>query len=495
MGIQGYEFGTIMKKFLKAPNIPMQSDDMEHKKEEDISEWYNELVELAGLCDKRYPVKGLNIWLPYGWKIMQLIDAKIRKMFDDTGHAEVCFPLLIPENEFQKEAEHIKGFSAQVFWVTHAGENPLDIKLVLRPTSETAMYSMFSIWIRSHGDLPMKLYQIVNVFRYETKQTRAFIRVREIHFFESHTCHADAEDAERQIKENVGIMEKLGSALCLPYILHKRPDWDKFAGAVYSLGADLLIGEKTLQIGTIHQYHENFARAYGIMYEDRDGSHKYCHQTTFGLSERLVGAIVGVHGDNSGLILPPSIAPYQVVIVPVPKKELKEKIENYARQIYEALNKEGIRVHIDLRDLRPGNKYYDWELKGVPLRIEVGQKEMEEEKVTVAVRNTKEKITLAKEKLVSDIKSLLDAFASQLYEKARKELEENVHFINSIEEGKNKQGILRFNWCGKEACGIEIEKRLDVSVLGIPVNEKSKHGKCIICGAETDIIADAGRAL
>ncbi|MEM3494056.1 MAG: proline--tRNA ligase [Thermoplasmata archaeon] len=468
---------------------------MEHKKEEDVSEWYNEVVETAGLSDKRYPVKGMNIWLPYGWKIMQLIDRKIREEFDATGHSEVCFPLLIPETEFQKEAEHIKGFSSQVFWVTHAGDNPLDIKLVLRPTSETAMYSMFSIWIRSHADLPLKIYQIVNVFRYETKQTRAFIRVREIHFFEAHTCHTDAEDAERQIREDIRIMENLGKALALPYILHRRPDWDKFAGAVYSLGADLLVGEKALQIGTIHQYHENFAKAYNIRYEDREGNHRYVHQTTFGLSERLVGAVVGVHGDNSGLVLPPAVAPYQVVIVPVPKKEKKEAVEAYAKEIWKLLMEAGIRVHLDLRDLRPGNKYYDWELKGVPVRIEVGEREILENTVTVVRRDTKEKGTIGKVNLAEEMRTLLTKIQEALYEKARRELEAQTHWIGTIEEGKNKKGVLRFNWCGEESCGLEIERLLDVSMLGIPVNVPAKKGKCIICGKETEIVADAGRSL
>ncbi|MCX8173130.1 MAG: proline--tRNA ligase [Thermoplasmata archaeon] len=468
---------------------------MEHKKEVDVSEWYNEVVEAAGLCDKRYPVKGMNIWLPYGWKIMQLIDKKIRKEFDATGHSEVCFPLLIPENEFQKEAEHIKGFSAQVFWVTHAGDNPLDIKLVLRPTSETAMYSMFSIWIRSHADLPLKIYQIVNVFRYETKQTRAFIRVREIHFFEAHTCHADAEGSEGQIKEDIQIMENLGKALALPYILHKRPDWDKFAGAVYSLGADLLAGEKALQIGTIHQYHENFAKAYNILFEDKDGTHRHAHQTTFGLSERLVGAVVGVHGDNSGLILPPEIAPYQVVIVPVPKKEKKEVVEGYAMEIQKLLMDAGIRVHLDLRDLRPGNKYYDWELKGVPLRIEVGERESAGGTVTAVRRDTREKITIAREGLADVVKSLLTKVQADLYERAAKALEANIHWITSIEEGRNRRGILRFNWCGSEDCGMGIEKGLDVSILGIPLNVNARSGRCIVCGKPTEMIADAGRSL
>ncbi len=237
------------------------------KKAEDFSEWYNEIVERANLTDKRYPVKGMNVWTPYGWKIMQAIDSHIRQEFDGTDHQEVYFPLLIPEDQFAKEKEHIKGFDAEVFWVTHAGLNPLDVKLLLRPTSETAMYPIFALWVRSHADLPLKTYQIVNTFRYETKQTRAFIRVREIHFFESHTCHADFEDSERQVKEDFDILTRLASRWCLPYKLLKRTDWDKFPGAFYTVGIDTLLPSgKSLQLGSIHQYRQNFSKPYEIKY-------------------------------------------------------------------------------------------------------------------------------------------------------------------------------------------------------------------------------------
>ena len=197
------------------------------KKDEDFNEWYNEIVELADLCDKRYPIKGMNVWKPYGWKLMNNVDGLIRHEMEKTNHQEVYFPLLIPESFFKKEEEHIEGFGSEVYWITHAGINKLEERWLLRPTSETAMYPMFSLWVRSHTDLPLKTYQIVNTFSYETKQTRAFIRVREIHFFEAHTCHIDFDDAERQIREDKEIAEKLLKNLCLPYILSTRPDWDK----------------------------------------------------------------------------------------------------------------------------------------------------------------------------------------------------------------------------------------------------------------------------
>ncbi|MCD6382836.1 MAG: proline--tRNA ligase, partial [Thermoplasmata archaeon] len=321
---------------------------------ENFPEWYNEIVELSGLVDKRYPIKGMNVWLPYGWELMRNIDRVIREEMKRTSHQEVCFPLLIPKGEFQKEADHIKGFSEEVYWVTHGGSTPLDVPLLLRPTSETAMYPMFSLWVRSHSDLPLKIFQIVNVFRYETKQTRPFIRMREIHFFEAHTCHRDFEDAERQIKEDLEIMENVSKKLCIPYLELLRPEWDKFAGAYYTVGIDTLMPSgRTLQIASIHQYRDNFARAYNITYEDDDGEHRFVHQTTYGMSERLVGAIVGLHGDNRGIVLPPEIAPIQVVIVPIPKKGFRERVEEEARKVKNDLEEGGLRVVVDLRDIRP----------------------------------------------------------------------------------------------------------------------------------------------
>ncbi len=318
------------------------------KKNEDFDEWYNEIVEEADLCDKRYPVKGMNIWKPYGWEIAQNIDMLIRKEMRRTSHKEIYFPLLIPEKLFQKEAEHIEGFGSEVFWVTHAGDNELEERLLLRPTSETALYSIFSLWVRSHADLPLKTFQIVNTFRYETKMTKAFIRVREIHFFEAHTCHKDFEDAEMQIQEDVEIARRFFSMLNLPCIFSKRPDWDKFAGAYYSIGIDVLMPSKrTLQIASIHQYKENFSVPFEIKYEDKDGNHQYCYQTTYGMSERVLGAIIGVHGDEKGIALPSSIAPIQVIIIPIIFKGKKKKVNQECEAVKEELQRYGFRCDVD----------------------------------------------------------------------------------------------------------------------------------------------------
>jgi prolyl-tRNA synthetase len=464
------------------------------KKAEDFSEWYNEIVERANLTDKRYPVKGMNVWTPYGWKIMQAIDSHIRQEFDRTNHQEVCFPLLIPEDQFAKEKEHIKGFDEEVFWVTHAGLNPLDVRLVLRPTSETAMYPIFSLWIRSHADLPLKTYQIVNTFRYETKQTRAFIRVREIHFFESHTCHADFEDAEMQIKEDYRVLEVLAKKWCLPYKLLKRTDWDKFPGAYYTVGIDTLLPSgRSLQLGSIHQYMENFSKPYDIKYEAENGEHRYVHQTTFGMSERLVGAIVATHGDDKGLVLPPDVATNQVVIVPVLAKGETEKVTKASRELFEELKAGGIRVHLDERDLRPGAKYYDWELKGVPLRLELGKRDIEKAKVTFVRRDTGEKMLRDRTHVVRDVRSVLSLIAKEMLERAQKEMDSGIATVDSLDNLPEK--MIRTGWCGGEDCGHEIESRSDRNILGTPVDGEKYSGNCVVCGKPTETPVYLARAM
>ncbi|KAA0015172.1 MAG: proline--tRNA ligase [Thermoplasmata archaeon] len=445
---------------------------------EGFDDWYNEIVEKAELCDKRYPIKGMNVWKPYGWKIMQNIDELIRREMKKTGHDEVYFPLLIPEGFFKKEEEHIKGFSEEVYWVTHAGKNELEERLLLRPTSETALYSIFSLWIRSHADLPLKTFQIVNTFRYETKMTKAFIRVREIHFFEAHTCHVDFDDAERQIKEDLEIANSFFSTLCLPFIASRRPDWDKFAGAYYSIGLDVLMPSlKALQVGSIHQYKENFSKPFEIKYEGVDGKHYYCHQTTYGMSERVLGAIIGVHGDERGIKLPSSIAPIQVVIVPIIFKEHEEKIMEECKKVKEEIEALGISCVLDDRDKTPGSKFYDWEIKGVPLRVEIGPKDIEKNVITLVARDgIKKQIDRAEiEKIGEELKE----YDKRLYDNAKKFLEENIFIIKKLER---KDGILEAPWCGDEKCGKEMEEKLEMKSLGIPLEERECNENCIICG-------------
>ena len=458
--------------------------ETKYKKSEDFNEWYNEIVELADLCDKRYPIKGMNVWRPYGWKLMSHVDKLIRMEMDKTNHQEVMFPLLIPERLFQKEADHIEGFGKEVFWVTHAGHNELEERWLLRPTSETAMYPVFSQWIRSHADLPLKTYQIVNSFRYETKQTRAFIRVREIHFFEAHTCHVDFEDAECQIEQDKQIADRLLKKLCLPYIFNIRPEWDKFAGAYYTISIDVLMPSgRTLQLGSIHQYKDNFSKPYEITYETEEGTHAHCHQTTYGMSERLLGAVVGIHGDDTGLILPPDVAPIQVVIVPIIFKGKEKGVLDACHTVADSLQNKGLRIHVDQRDINPGNKYYDWESKGVPLRIEIGPRDVANNQVVLVSRDTSEKKNISQDELVQTVDIALDEISHRLLNRAKKLLDEKTNVLTGLDEAKNHDGIIQLPWCGTDSCALEVEEILDGNTLGEPIKKDDHVGKhtCVMC--------------
>jgi prolyl-tRNA synthetase len=462
-----------------------------HMTEEEFSEWYNALIENAELSDKRYPVKGMNVWTPYGWRIMRNIDAAIRRELDATGHGEVCFPLLVPATEFEKEAQHIKGFSDEVYWVTRAGGNELDVPLLLRPTSETAMYPIFKLWIRSHADLPLKTYQIVNTFRYDTKMTRSFIRVREIHFFESHTCHVDFEDAERQIAEDLEIWTKVSKDLALPYLVAKRPEWDKFPGAFYTIGFDVLMpAGRTMQMASVHQYKTNFAVPYEITYEDEKGEHQHVHQTTYGMSERLVGAIIAVHGDDKGIVMPPVVAPHQVVVVPIFRKDDADEVLQAAQQLYEELDEAGIRVKMDDRDLRPGEKYYYWERRGVPLRLELGPKDMKHGQVMVATRDVGEKAAVRRDEVVGRVEEMLAEMQWRMLEKAENDLRERITDLPDIPYGFELEDVGRVGWCGEEDCATQIEVNLEAVFLGEDMDMKRPLiERCTTCGGTAKMTA------
>lgn len=471
------------------------------KKSANFSEWYNDLVERAELIDKRYPVKGMDVWRPYGLKLMTSIDGLIHGEMERTGHQEVRFPTVVPETEFKKEADQIKGFGSNVYWVTRGGDNELDVKLLLRPTSETAMYPIFSLWIRSHADLPLKTYQIVSVFRYETKQTRSFVRVREIHFFEAHTCHATYEESEQQIAEDLQIWSRLAEKLCLPYTLNKRPDWDKFPGARYSVGADVLMPKdqqanayRTLQVATMHQYGDNFAKAYDIKYEAPGGERVHAHQTTYGMSERLLGAIVGVHGDDVGLILPPQIAPVQAVIVPILFKGKEALVLDACRKAREELAHAGIRVELDARDTTAGTKFFHWELRGVPLRIEIGPRDVESGQAMLVRRDTGEKRSVKRAELAKEVEGVLASVQNNLYARAVELAKGHEKAVSSIADAKRLEGVALVAWCGEEPCGLKMEAETEKAILGIPVRPEVKggtltfvedaqaKGDCVACG-------------
>lgn len=474
------------------------------RKQDNFSEWYNDIIEKADLIDKRYPIKGMDVWRPYGLSVMRAIDDAIRAGMRRTGHQEVEFPLLIPQSEFNKEADQIKGFGGEVYWVTKGGENDLDIPLVVRPTSETAMYPMFALWVRSHKDLPLKVFQIVSVFRYETKQTRSFLRVRQIHFFEAHTAHADYDDAERQIHEDLALSAALCEKLCLPYALSKRPDWDKFPGAHYTVAADVLLPElKTLQVATHHHYKDNFAKPYDIKYEAAAGGHVHAHQTTYGISERILGAVVAVHGDDKGLMLPPGVAPIQAVIVPILFKGKEAGVVDAARELAARLERAGYRLHVDTRDETAGFKFNDWEMRGVPVRIELGPRDLEKQQCVLVRRDNGDKRVVELAATDKALGEALDLYASGLVQRAWDTLTSNVKDVAKAEDAKELAGIARMGWCGDEACGQRIQEVTEKTVLGVPLDVafgesfradtqqrlalpgKAFSGACASCGKPT----------
>jgi prolyl-tRNA synthetase len=455
-------------------------------KSEHFIDWYLEAVEVAGLTDKRYPVKGMNVWTPYGFQARRLLDGLMIRGIEASGSQAVEFPTLIPQTEFQKEKEHVKGFDAEVYWVTRGGATELDIPLVLRPTSETAMYPIFSIWIRSHKDLPLNVYQIVNTFRYETKTTRPFWRIREIHFFEEHTCQATDAAAAARCQSNLSTFQGIADALALPFVANRRPEWDKFPGAYYSIALDLPVGgARTLQLGTIHHYRENFSRPYEIRYEDVSGELKYVHQTTFGLSERLVGATVAFHGDQRGVVFPSTMAPYQVVIVPIVSQNSGPIALDAARSLADRLRSRGLRVHVDDSEDRPGAKYYLWESRGVPLRVEIGPREAAAGTVTVVTR-LGEKKSLGPGALEEPIIQALADFDAALAARGRATFQNSFSVAYRLDELKNSPTVRLVSWCGSEACGHQIEEAIEGAVLGVPEGplpiDPGGPAECIACG-------------
>lgn len=451
----------------------------------DFSEWFHNILEEAEILDSRYPIKGMHVWLPNGFKIRKHT-LKILKDILDKEHEEVLFPLLIPEDELAKEAIHVKGFEEEVYWITHGGLTELNKKMALRPTSETAMYPMFSLWVRSHTDLPMKFYQVVNTFRYETKHTRPLIRVREITTFkEAHTIHSNREDAEKQVEDAIEIYKEFFDILGIPYLITKRPVWDKFPGADYTMAFDTLLPDgKTLQIGTVHNLGQTFAKTFEITFETPSGEHEYVYQTCYGLSDRVIASVIGIHGDESGLCLPPEISPYQIVIVPIIFKKGGEEVIAACNEIKIQLENSGFRVHLDDRDLRAGKKFYDWEMRGVPLRIELGPRDLKENKAVFLRRDNMEKTTVSLEDdIASSVQNLMSEISLNLKEKAWNTMNANIREVNNLEEVKEsietEKGIISFAWCGDESCGKDIEEKANVDILGIQEGEIS--GKCFNC--------------
>ncbi|KLK88312.1 prolyl-tRNA synthetase [Methanoculleus sediminis] len=467
----------------------MEEDTGALPRKENFSEWYNEILWRAEIMDVRYPVKGLYVWYPHGFGIRKRAYGILRDLMD-RDHAETMFPLLIPKTEFMKEAEHIKGFEDEVYWVTHGGRNELDVPLALRPTSETAIYPMYALWIRSHTDLPLKLYQIVNTFRYETKHTRPLIRLREITSFkEAHTVHATREEAAAQVETALGLYREFYDSLRVPVIISRRPEWDKFPGADYTIAVDTIMPDgKTLQIGTVHMLGDHFSRTYAITYEDANGEQQYAYQTCYGISERSIAATIGIHGDDKGLVLPPEVAPVEIVIVPIIVGKRRDEVLAAATALETELRNAGFAVKLDARDMRPGAKYYHWEMRGIPLRIEIGPRDIDANTV-VAVTRTGKKTTLDRRGVVEGITSVLAGFGEDLSQAGKQAMADRITAASTLEETAEavKSGVAVVHWCGSQECAEKIEAAVDASIIGSDIRSDLiavSDGPCVACGGE-----------
>lgn len=468
---------------------------------EKFGDWFREILERGKIIDYRYPIKACGVWLPYGFQLRNKILSVIRSHLNETGHKEMLFPSLIPENLIAKESTHIKSFETEAYWVTHGGKKKLSVKLALRPTSETAITPMVKLWVRSHADLPLKIYQIGSIYRYETKATKPLIRVREVTTFkEAHTFHSSHKESKKQVKTANDIYRKIFNEICIPYVISQRPSWDKFAGALATYAFDTILPDgKTLQIGTTHDLGQNFSKAFNFTFETKEGKQEFVWQTSYGISERAIAAVIAVNGDDRGLVLPPKIAPIQVIIVPIIYKGFEAKIVKECHFIKSMLSKEGVYVKIDNRsNITPGSKFYDWELKGVPLRIEIGPKDIEQGNLTLVRRDTGTKISCKRDSLKIILK-ILDETKTNLKLRAWQWMREHIKKIVSIDEAKRwinmSGGIVEIPWCGLEKCGLHIEVKTEARVLGIPIDSIIEiFGKCPSCGKRGEFIIRIAKA-
>ena len=466
-------------------------------KEKNFSEWFTEIVKKAELADLRYNVKGFLVFQPWSVLAMEKMYKYFEQKLQEKGHKPYFFPTLIPEKNFKLEEEHVAGFEPEVFWVTHGGTTKLIEKLALRPTSETAFYQMFSLWIRSYKDLPFKTYQRANVFRYETKATRPFLRSREFYWIEAHCAHATQKQAEKQVKEDMETTkEVMHDIFCLPFMFFERPSWDKFAGAYKTFAADVLNPDgKVIQQPSTHLLGQNFSKPFNVKFKDKDGKEKYAYITCYGPAiSRIFASVIIVHGDNKGLVFPWKIAPKQVVIVPIQiNKQIKEKV----KEIENKLTNEGIDVIVDLdKEKRPGEKFYFWEMKGVPLRIEIGKKELENKEVIIYRRDIDKKIAIKESKLPEEIKKLAEDYDKNLIKKADSLFKNRIEDAKDIEELKkilNSKKIARCGFCSLdkegESCAEIIEKEIKAKVRGKNLEKESPKGKtskCVVCGKKAE---------
>ena len=453
---------------------------------QDFSRWYLDVVRRAELADYS-PVKGCMVIRPYGFAIWELIQQALDRRIKATGHVNAYFPLFIPESLLHKEAEHVEGFAPQVAYVTHGGGEELEERLVVRPTSEAIIGTMYAKWVQSWRDLPILINQWANVVRWE-KVTRPFLRTTEFLWQEGHTAHETEAEAEEETRKILDLYkETVETEMAVPVVAGIKSESEKFAGALRTYSIEALMGDgRALQAGTSHNLGQNFAKAFDITFQARDKSVQHVWGTSWGMTTRLVGAAIMVHGDDSGLVLPPRVAPYQVVIVPIPRGNWQETVLPKAREIQQQLVAGGVRVNLDDRDAyTPGWKFAEWELRGVPLRLEIGPKDLEKSQVLVARRDTREKLGVPMDGLVGRIGALLDEIQQNLLARAMAFRDEHTQRADTYDAFKQamegRPGFVIAPWCGSAACEAQIKTDTQATIRNMPLNQSTPTGRCIRC--------------
>ncbi|MFB5083036.1 proline--tRNA ligase [Symbiobacterium thermophilum] len=462
---------------------------------EDFSRWYIDVIRKADLMDYT-PVRGCIVFKPDGYELWERIQAGLDKRFKETGHRNAYFPMLIPESFFQKEKEHVEGFNPELPWVTEAGGEKLEERLALRPTSETIIGHMYAQWIQSYRDLPVLINQWANVFRWE-KRTLPFLRTSEFLWQEGHTAHATEEEAREETMRMLEVYRDfVETEMAIPLYVGQKTPSEKFAGAVdtYSIEAMMKDG-KALQAGTSHYLGQNFAKGFEIKFLDRDNQLKYVHTTSWGVSTRLIGALIMVHGDDLGLALPPRLAPIQVIMIPVGPPKLRDKVMARFDPLFDALKAAGVRVKADLREETPGWKFNEWEMRGVPLRIEIGPRDVDNNQCLMVRRDTGEKIPVPLDEAVERVQALLEEIQRNMFVKAKEFRDAHSHLhINTLaelkahiarcEETGEIAGFVLAGWCGDAACEAKVKEETKFTSRNIPFHPPARKQVCLCCGKE-----------
>ncbi len=465
--------------------------------DEDFAKWYTDICKKAELVEYT-SVKGCMVIRPYGYAIWENIQKILDSMFKATGHENVCMPMFIPESLLNKEKDHVEGFAPEVAWVTHGGSEKLEERLCVRPTSETLFCEHYANIIHSYRDLPKLYNQWVSVVRWE-KTTRPFLRSREFLWQEGHTIHATAQEAIEETERMLNVYADFcRDALAIPVVKGKKTESDKFAGAVSTYAIEALMHDgKALQAGTSHYFGDGFAKAFEIEYTDKENKKVNPHQTSWGVTTRLIGAIIMTHGDNNGLVLPPAVAPIQVVIVPIAQH--KEGVLDKATELYEKIKALGIRVKLDDSDNSPGWKFSEYEMKGVPVRVEIGPKDIEAGNCVIATRHNGEKTVIALSDLEEMVQKKLTEVHDGMLKKALENRESKTYACTSIDEIKsvleaNGDGFIKAMWCGDEACEDKVKEETGVGSRCIPFEQENLSDKCVCCGKPAQCMVYWGNA-